>query len=78
MPQWARKIFGFVLGTVIGHYVWPVSESLGEHAVAEWVNHQIAERFGIASPSQEQVIDFAVLGGPRTCCSFRIPDFSYW
>ena len=32
-----------------------------EHALAEWVNDQIAEMvLGIASPSQEQAIDFIV------------------
>jgi hypothetical protein len=57
---WTRKVLGFVIGTIVGHFIWPISERLGEAATAEWVNHQIAERYGIVSPSQQHVIDFAV------------------
>jgi len=59
MSVW-RSILGFVVVVVIGHFVWPISEMLGEHAVVGWINHQIAERYGIVDPSQEQVIDFIV------------------
>ncbi len=65
LPGWLRRIAGFVVGTVVGHYVWPVSKSLGEAAAAEWVNHQIAEKIGLVGPTQTQVINFIVSwGGP--------------
>jgi hypothetical protein len=56
---WIRRVIGLVLATlatVFGHAIW----RLGEAATTEWVNHQIAEKYGIVSPSQQQVIDFAV------------------
>ena len=62
------KVLGFAILTVIGHYVWPISKMLGEAATTEWVNHQIAERYGIVSPSQQQVIDFTV--------SWALPAFA--
>jgi hypothetical protein len=57
---WIRKVIVLVLVTVFGHVIWPISERLGEAATTEWINHQIAERYGIVSPSQQQVIDFAI------------------
>jgi hypothetical protein len=53
---WIRRVLSFIIITVLGHYIWPLSEKLGEAAAVEWTNHQIAERYGIVSPSQQQVI----------------------
>jgi hypothetical protein len=60
MVRWIKRIFGWILLTFVGHYVWPVSEKLGEAAITEWVNHQIADRYSVVSPTQKQVIDFFV------------------
>ena len=65
---WIRRVIGLVLaalGTVFGHAIWPISERLGEAATTEWINHQITEKYGIVSPSQKQVIDFAEKCFPR-------------
>ena len=64
---WICRVIGLVLATlatVFGHAIW----RLGEAATTEWVNHQIAERYGIVSPSQQQVIDFTV--------SWALPAFA--
>ena len=56
---WIRRVIGLVLATLatlFGHAIW----RLGEAATTEWINHQITEKYGIVSPSQKQVIDFAV------------------
>jgi hypothetical protein len=58
-----RRVAGFALvavATLVGHFVWPIFRSLGASAVEDWINTQIAKRFGIVSPSQDQVISFTV------------------
>lgn len=63
MQRWIRKIGLWVIVTLGGHYLWPISEKLGEGAVVEWVNHWIAESVGIKSPSQDQLVDFVISWG---------------
>ena len=75
-----RRVLVFVIGTVIAHYIWPISEKLGEAATTEWVNHQIAERYGIAGSSfPTKGCRFRrFVGGSRVCGDLSLYDLSRW
>jgi len=58
--RWLKWVCGWVVFTLIGHYIWPLSEKLGEHALLNWIDERIAESFGIVGPSTEQMTEFVV------------------
>jgi len=74
--KWAKWIAFWVVGTLVGHIIWPFSEKLGEDALFHWINERIAERYGIVGPSTEQVIEFAaswsIPGLVAACALFAI------
>jgi hypothetical protein len=78
MKRAAIKAATFLVLTILGRWAWVLAGKLGEKAILDWLNAQIARAFHITSPSVEQVVRFAADWAPPAILAAAVMWSYHW